>query len=72
VNITGSLLLKLADDTKVGAAVECEEQRDSMQEVIMELEVWAQQWQMEFNASKCHILHLGSSAISWEGQSWPG
>ena len=54
-----SILLKFADDTKLGVVVETEEQREALQEAIRGLEGWADKWQMEFNASKCHVLHLG-------------
>jgi len=27
----------------------------------MSLEDWSKKWQMEFNTSKCKVLHIGSS-----------
>ena len=60
VDVTGSFLLKFADDTKVGMVVESEEQRDALQEGIACLETWSREWQMLFNTSKCHILHIGA------------
>ena len=58
VDIPGSSLLKFADDTKLGAVVECRAEWN-LQESIGGLEARVDKWQMEFNASKCHILHIG-------------
>ena len=50
-DVTGSFLLKFADDTKLGMVVESEEQRDLLQTGIANLEHWSLEWQMMFNAS---------------------
>ena len=60
VEVTNSILLKFADDTKVGRVVESEEQRRELQSTIDRLVEWSTEWQMLFNAGKCHILHLGA------------
>ena len=59
VDNLASILSKFADDTKVGCEVNSEEDRLLLQEVIDRLMIWAEEWQMEFNASKCKVLHLG-------------
>ena len=59
VDVSGSFLLKFADDTKWAMVVETEEQRRIFQEGIRRLEAWSTEWQMLFNEDKCHILHLG-------------
>ena len=59
VEVTSSVLLKLADDTKVGRVVESEEQGEELQSTINRLVGWSVQWQMLFNTEKCHVLHLG-------------
>ena len=41
--------------------VETEDQRDELQGAIAKLEHWSEEWQMIFNSSKCHILHLGNN-----------
>ena len=46
--------------------VETEEQRDILQAGIANLEQWSQEWQMMFNAGKCHMLHLGSKNKEFE------
>ena len=60
VDVTGSLLLKFADDTKWAMVVDTEEQSQVFQEGIHRLENWSREWQMLFNSGKCHVLHLGS------------
>ena len=60
VDVTGSLLLKFADDTKWAMVVDTEEQCQVFQEGIHRLENWSREWQMLFNSGKCHVLHLGS------------
>ena len=52
-----STLLDVADDNKLRVVVEGEEQRDVLQDAIKGLEGRGDKWQMEFDASKCHVLH---------------
>ena len=52
---------KFADDTKWGRIVESEEDREQFQEGLNNLMKWSQDWQMEFNVDKCHVMHIGSS-----------
>jgi hypothetical protein len=59
VDVTSSIILKFADDTKVGRVVDTDEQREEMQVTINKLVEWSVDWQMLFNAGKCHLLHLG-------------
>ena len=37
-----------------------------LQAGINRLELWSQEWQMMFNTSKCHMLHLGSRNKEFE------
>ena len=59
VNIRGSSMLKFADDTAFEAVFYSVEQKERLHEAIGGLEALADIWQMVFNASKCHILHIG-------------
>ena len=59
VDVTSSVLLKFADDTKVARVVESEQQREVLQSTINRLLEWSVEWQMLFNSDKCHVLHLG-------------
>ena len=40
--------------------MEDNEKDDNNKEGINNLMEWANDWQMEFNVDKCHIMHLGS------------
>ena len=51
-DVTSSVLLKFADDTKVARVVESDEQRDELQSAINKLVEWSAEWQMLFNAGK--------------------
>jgi hypothetical protein len=66
VDVTSTVLLKFADDTKVARVVESEEQREELQSAINKLVKWSEEWQMMFNAGKCHILHLGGRNAMYE------
>ena len=59
VDVLTSVLSKFADDTKWGKKVEDENDQKVFQEGIDSLMKWANDWQMEFNVDKCHIMHLG-------------
>lgn len=54
-----SIITKFADDTKVGRVVENENDRAAMQRDIDNLMEWTDTWQMQFNAGKCKVLHVG-------------
>ena len=49
-----STVLKFADDTKISNNSQQELQRDL--DTAVE---WAQTWQMQFNTSKCKVMHVG-------------
>jgi hypothetical protein len=48
-----------ADDTKVFKVVEKDADRQRLQDDIKALEIWSCKWQMEFNAAKCKVMHVG-------------
>ena len=50
---------KFADDTKLGHTVSSAEDRAALQQALDELCRWAELWGMEFNVTKCKIMHLG-------------
>ena len=60
IDVQASVLSKFADDTKWGKIVENEDDQKLFQEGINNLMKWANDWQMEFNVDKCHIMHIGS------------
>ena len=53
------VLLKFADDTKMGHIIDSEESWRSLQDALDSLCNWAERWEMKFNVEKCHVLHLG-------------
>ena len=59
-NRMNSILSKFADDTKWGMKTDNEDDNAAFQEGLDNLVTWAKDWQMEFNADKCKIMHLGA------------
>ena len=54
-----SIMLKFADDTKLGNVARNYADIEHLQKTIDELLVWADTWCMSFNTAKCKVLHLG-------------
>lgn len=50
-----------ADDNKLITRVGSIEDENELQADIDNLVKWSQQWQIRFNAKKCHIMHFGKS-----------
>lgn len=48
---------KFADDTKIAKVVTDGNSAMEMQAIIQNLEKWCTDWGMEFNISKCTIMH---------------
>jgi hypothetical protein len=53
------ILVKFADDTKGAKEINGEEDRKILQEILDNLQKWANDWGMEFNIAKCKIMHVG-------------
>ncbi|CAM5114511.1 unnamed protein product [Eretmochelys imbricata] len=53
----GSVLIKFADDTKLGGIANLEKARDTLQEDLDDLVNWSNR--MKFNSEKCKVMHLG-------------
>ena len=60
------ILRKFADDTKGGQIVTKIEDQQKLQESLNSLLFWSQKWEMEFNVSKCKILHVGKNNPKYE------
>jgi ribonuclease P/MRP protein subunit RPP40 len=54
-----SILRKFADDTKLGKKVRTDKERQELQAALDKLCHWADRWGMEFNVSKCKVMHMG-------------
>jgi hypothetical protein len=53
------ILRKFADDTKVGHAVNDEDDKNILQEALDNLTEWSNKWGMSFNVKKCKVVHFG-------------
>lgn len=57
----GGLVSMFADDTKISGATDCEEGNQSIDQLYRSAaEMGGEVW-MEFNLSKCEVLHVGRS-----------
>ena len=54
-----SKLSKFADDSKLCKTINNDIDREALQQDLDRLEHWSQKWQMQFNADKCSVVHLG-------------
>lgn len=54
-----SKTLKFADDMKMLVALNSQETKNVINQDISYLSLWAKKWQMEFNLSKCKVMHYG-------------
>ena len=54
-----SRISKFADDTKIFHEVGSSDSCTNIQDSLDKLKEWAEVWQMQFNASKCKVLHFG-------------
>ncbi|CAM5076776.1 unnamed protein product [Eretmochelys imbricata] len=56
---SGSVLIKSADDTKLGGIANLEKDREIIQENLDDLINWSNSNRMKFNSEKCKVMHLG-------------
>ncbi|CAM4715701.1 unnamed protein product [Lepidochelys kempii] len=56
---SGNVLIKFADDTKLGATANTEKDRDIIQEDLDDLVNWSNSYRMKLNSEKCKVMHLG-------------
>ena len=57
---TTTKILKFADDSKMFGTANNTSEHDIIQKDLNALETWTDRWQMEFNVTKCKVMHLGS------------
>ena len=60
-----SSVLKFADDTKLYRPVNNQMNGMSLQQDLNIVSNWAERWQMEFNVSKCKVMHYGKKNIGY-------
>ena len=58
VDTLSSVMSKFADDTKWGKVVEDEKDKEEFQRGLDSLKQLVNDWQMEFNVDKWHIMHI--------------
>lgn len=58
-----SKILKFADDTKIFRPVMNHTDGLGLQQDLDSISNWARRWQMEFNVSKCKVMHFGKGNI---------
>ncbi|CAM4664948.1 unnamed protein product [Caretta caretta] len=56
---SGSVLIKFADDTKLGGIANLEKDWEIIQEDLDDLENWSNSNRIKFNSEKCKDMHLG-------------
>ncbi|CAM5151441.1 unnamed protein product [Natator depressus] len=56
---SGSVLIKFADDTKLGGIANLEKDQDIIQEDLDDLVNWSNSNSKKFNSEKCKVMHLG-------------
>ncbi|CAM4385864.1 unnamed protein product [Lepidochelys olivacea] len=56
---SGNVLIKFADDMKLGGITNTESDRDILQEDLDDLVNWSNSNRMKFNSEKCKVMHLG-------------
>ena len=61
LDLVEGFVYKFADDTKYGRVIASERDREEMQGNIDRLMEWAEKWQMDFNTTKCKLIHFGST-----------
>ena len=70
-----TILNKFADDAKSGHVVRTDADRKVLQNCLNELFRWSVKWGMQFNISKCKLLHLGRNNLLFDytmnGQQLP-
>ena len=58
-----SEVARFADDTKLFKVVKTQRDCEELQRDLSKLGEWASKWQMQFNVSKCKVMHVGAKKI---------
>ncbi|CAM5166280.1 unnamed protein product [Natator depressus] len=58
---SGSVLIKSADDTKLGGIANLEKDQDIIQEDLDDLVNWSNSNRMKFNSEECKVIRLGTN-----------
>ena len=58
-SVVQSYIKVFADDTKLFRAIKDEYETEVLQNDLYLLDEWSRTWQINFNITKCNVLHLG-------------
>jgi hypothetical protein len=53
------IIMKFADDTKLGHVVDTQKGKEELQDALNRMSAWSRTWGMEFNVKKCKVMHVG-------------
>ncbi|CAM5130663.1 unnamed protein product [Natator depressus] len=67
---SGSVLIKFADDTKLGSIANSEKDQEIIQEDLDDLVNWSNSNRMKFNSEKCEVMHLGINNKNFSYKLW--
>lgn len=57
-SVSKSQIRLFADDTVVYITINSSSDSQSLQEDLNKMQIWEREWDMEFNPSKCQVLHI--------------
>ena len=60
------MILKFADDTKIISPIQSDVDAANMQRDVDKLLQWSEVRQMQFNVSKCKVMHIGKQKVEHE------
>ena len=58
--------MKFADDTKIISPIQSDVDAANMQRDVDKLLQWSVVWHMQFNVSKCKVMHIGKQKVEHE------
>ena len=64
--LVDNFTMLFADDTKLYSTVNNKKDQEGLQRDLNKLIQWSNRWQLNFNASKCKILHYGRKNMQLE------
>ena len=55
-----------ADDSKLFRRIQGAQDREILQQDLLRLQAWSQNWLLQFNESKCKVMHFGTNNPGYE------
>ena len=66
--LVDSCTMMFADDCKLYRPICNPADSQKLQQDLIELEKWTEEWLLKFNASKCKVMHLGTKNLHMDYQ----